>query len=101
MIKKSLAKFLTNKWFGIQLSKLFNNRIPDLRWKGFKYHVTPLLSNPQLIASIFWGFYESAEKRMVEKYYTGEIDTIERGSSIGVVSSHIAKKIHKKEINLY
>ncbi|MDZ4757534.1 MAG: FkbM family methyltransferase [Bacteroidota bacterium] len=45
------------------------------------------------MASIFWGFYESAERRLLMKYYDGSQDVVELGASIGIISSHIAGKL--------
>lgn len=48
---------------------------------------------PQAKAYLFWGMYESAEIRFVKKYLRRDLDVVELGSSIGVVSSHIGRKI--------
>ena len=45
-----------------------------------------------IIASIFLGFYESAEIRFAEKYFKGDTDIVELGSSCGIVSSHFVSK---------
>jgi FkbM family methyltransferase len=45
------------------------------------------------IASVFWGFYESAELRLINKYLVADLPVIELGGSLGIVSSHIAKKL--------
>lgn len=45
-----------------------------------------------IVASIFWGFYESAEIRLIDKYFKGDVDAIEFGASSGVVSSWIISK---------
>ena len=74
---------------------LYKNRIPDLRWKKFRFAVDPRYVNKSITASIFWGFYEGAEIRLIEKYLDGASDVIELGGSIGVVSSHILKKIKR------
>ncbi len=50
-----------------------------------------------MVASVFWGFYESAEIRFVEKYFTGGVDAIELGASSGIVSSHIISKLKNNE----
>lgn len=93
MLKKILFNLLSNKWLGALVHRYYGDKVPDLRWRGFQYDLTPLVLSPKLISSVFWGFYESAEKRLVEKYYPGDIDTIELGASIGIVSSHISRKI--------
>lgn len=42
---------------------------------------------------LFWGFYEKAELRFVRIFLRNNVDTIELGSSIGVVSNAISKKL--------
>ena len=44
---------------------------------------------------MFWGFYESAEIRFIEKYLSSDFDVLELGGSIGVVSSHIRARLGK------
>ena len=50
----------------------------------------PKVTN-QVKASIFWGFYEGAEMRFVRKYLPKNLDVVELGGSIGVISSLIGK----------
>jgi FkbM family methyltransferase len=45
----------------------------------------------QLVAQLFWGLYERAERRFVQQYLRRDLDVIELGSGMGVVSSLIAK----------
>lgn len=45
-------------------------------------------------ARIFWGIYETPEIAFVKKYLNPELDVIELGSSIGVLASHVGKKIN-------
>jgi FkbM family methyltransferase len=45
----------------------------------------------QLVAQLFWGLYESAEMRFVQQHLRRDLDVIELGSGMGVVSSLIAK----------
>lgn len=49
---------------------------------------------PKIKAQIFWKIYESAEIRFIKKYLRTDLDVVELGSSLGVVSSHIAKKLN-------
>jgi FkbM family methyltransferase len=75
------------------LQLVFPKGIPDIRWRGFKFLAPPKHVNKTITASIFWGFYESAEIRYIEQYLDGELDVIEFGSSIGIVTSHIVSKL--------
>jgi FkbM family methyltransferase len=42
---------------------------------------------------IFWGFYERPELQFVQKYLPSTLDVVELGSSIGVVSAQIARRL--------
>jgi hypothetical protein len=46
-----------------------------------------------LVASIFWGLYESAEVRFVRRYLDPDLDCLELGSGIGLVSRVIAEAL--------
>src|SRR4051794_25130001 len=48
---------------------------------------------PSTKAALFWGFYESAERRFVTRYLRRDLDVVELGGSIGVVSSLIASRL--------
>ena len=72
---------------------IFGDSLPDIRWRGFRFIVTRDGISDRNRAMIFWGFYESAEIRLIEKYFDGKTDVIELGSSMGIVSTHIAKKL--------
>ena len=51
-------------------------------------------------ARIFFGFYESAEKRMVLKYLPQDLDVIELGGSVGFVSTLIREKIGSNRLHI-
>lgn len=71
---------------------LFKENIPSLRYQNYKFDVTKANMDKRIVASVFWGFYESAEIRFIEKYFNGDVDAIELGASSGIVSSHIISK---------
>lgn len=48
---------------------------------------------PSLAASIFWGVYESAEVRFVRRWLDPDLDCLELGSGIGLVSREIARML--------
>ena len=93
MIKRLLFKMLCNSVTGSAVTTIFGDRIPDLRWPGYRFIVNRTSVTKRHIASIFWGFYESAEIRLIEGHLTQHTDVVELGGSIGVVSSHIASKL--------
>jgi FkbM family methyltransferase len=55
--------------------------------------VPPCASGLSGAASLFWGIYESAELRFIDRYIDGAVDIVELGSSIGAVSCVIARKL--------
>ena len=88
VLKKSVFNILCNNVTGSILLKLFK-KIPDLRWRGYSFFVNRPRPNKTMVASIFFGFYESAEIRLIHKYFKGNTDVVEAGGSLGIVSSHI------------
>lgn len=97
MVKKIIYKLLCNKITGGIIAFIFRNRIPDLRWKGYSFSVKGAGVSKTIIASIFWGFYESAEIRFAQKYFKGDTDILEFGSSCGIVASHFASKLKENK----
>lgn len=88
-IKLFVAKILVNDFTGKLISMLFSNKIPF-------HNLIIDISNPvirkRIAASLYFKTYESAEVRFISKYLKGYEGTIvELGSSIGVVSSTLAK----------
>lgn len=88
-IKLIIAKILVNDFTGKLISIVFSNKIPF-------HNLIIDISNPvirkRIAASLYFETYESAEVRFISKYlknYEGTI--VEFGSSIGVVSSTLAK----------
>jgi FkbM family methyltransferase len=93
MIKRMISRILCNEATGRLILLLYRHKVPNLRYPHFRFDLTDAKMDKKLIASIFWGIYESAEIRFVEKYFKGEVDAIEFGASCGVVSSHIVSKL--------
>jgi FkbM family methyltransferase len=100
MIKRIVFKIMCNQITGWLILFLFKDRLPNLRYSRFRFDITKANIDKKLIASIFWGFYESAEIRFVEKYFDGQIDAIELGASSGIVSSHIVSKFQNRSRRL-
>lgn len=97
-IKIFLFNFFCNKLTGGIISNIFGDYIPDVRWRKFRFFIEKKYVNKKLIASIFFGFYESAEIRYIEKYLRKDIDVLELGGSIGIVSAHISSKLSKDQM---
>jgi FkbM family methyltransferase len=94
-VKKIIHGLSCNNLTGAIIQGVFGDKIPDLRWPGFKFKVPASSVNKKMTAAVFWGFYESSEIRYVEKYLREDLDVIELGSSLGIVSSHIASRLGK------
>lgn len=88
--KVRVARALTHPWVGRALDLAFRHRIPS---RGLRVQVDGPGVGPETTASLFWGFYESAEIRFVQRWLRRDLDVVELGASIGVVSSHIARRI--------
>jgi FkbM family methyltransferase len=93
-MKKWLFKRLCNPFTGKLILLIYPRRIPNIRWPKFKFFVNASGINKRIIASIFFGFYESAEVRLIQRYFKGQNDVIELGGSLGIVSSHISSLMH-------
>jgi FkbM family methyltransferase len=94
IIKKAFYQLLCNKLTGSLIVFLFKDKIPDIRWKGYAFTLRDTQIPASITASIFWGFYESAEIRFAEKYFRGNMNVLEMGGSCGIVSAHLVSKLH-------
>jgi FkbM family methyltransferase len=61
-----------------------------VRHHGLWFDVSDSDFPPQVRAQMLWGAYESAETRMIRSQLGGSAAVVELGSSLGVVSAHIA-----------
>jgi FkbM family methyltransferase len=89
-LKILIANILTTPFIGLIISKIYDNLLP---YRGLNIYVENGLVTNRTKAHIFWGFYEGAEIRFIDKYFPVGLDTVELGSSIGVVSCYIRKKM--------
>ena len=93
-MKKIFFRVLCNAVTGKIISLLFNYNIPNIRY-GLKKYVTPKnYCNDTVRAMIFFGFYESAEMRLIQKFIPKDLPVIELGSSLGIVSSTVNQHIN-------
>ena len=84
-MKKQLAALVCHPLVGRAIAAASGDRI---RSGPLKIHTDGSTISPRTKAQIFWGIYESAEIRMLRKYLKPDLDLLEIGSSLGVVSSH-------------
>lgn len=68
--------------------RLFGGYIPS---RGFTVDTNNKHMPPANAASIFWGLYERAEVRFIQKYLRPDLDVVELGSSLGYSSLHIIR----------
>lgn len=88
-LKASATRVLTHPLVGKSLGALFSDRIPC---RGVRVD-TRVNVTDEVKAELFWGIYESAEIRFIQRYLRTDLDVVELGSSLGVVASHIAQRI--------
>lgn len=88
-----IFRLLCNETTGFLIALILGNKVYDVRWSKFTFYVDRKLISGKQIASIFWGFYESAERRLIEKHLPANLDVIELGSSLGIVTSHIGSRL--------
>lgn len=96
-IKNIAASILCSDFVGSCLASIYSNQIPSWRYGRFTYDCSSEYILNSVKASIFWGIYESAEVRFVRQYLRSDLDVVELGASIGVVSTQILARIDKKK----
>jgi FkbM family methyltransferase len=89
-IKRLIAGIMCHPLVGRLISIVFRNRIPS---RGCVINTDCEAVTPSLKAALFWGLYESSEVRFVKEYLRNDLDVIELGSSLGVVSCQILRKL--------
>jgi FkbM family methyltransferase len=92
-IKFFIRRILCNGFTGNVLTAFYGRNIPDIRWKGYRFQLPAKGVSKTNIAAIFWGFYEAAEIRLIEKYLEKNSSVVELGASVGVVTSHIISRM--------
>ena len=91
-IKKIIAKILISKFVYYTMIRFFNNNIS---FNGVLINTDSEIIPISSKGMLFWGFYESAECRMISKYVCSGDQVIELGASLGAVSCVISKIISK------
>lgn len=80
-IKRVVAGVLCHSVVGRSLHIAYRGRIPMGRRR---LHVP--ISDPRAAASLFWGIYESAERRLIRRWLPPGLDVVELGSHLGAVA---------------
>ena len=89
-IKRLIASIMCHPLVGKVISAVLRDRIPS---SGCVINTDSEAVAPSIKAALFWGIYESAEVRFVKEYLRGDLDVVELGSSLGVVSCQILRKL--------
>lgn len=97
ILKNRVASVLCSDVVGAFLAKVFNNKIPSYRYGKFTYDCSSEHILNSVKASIFWGIYESAEVRFIRKYLRSDLDVVELGASIGIVTTQILDRIDENQ----
>lgn len=96
LTKRIISKLLINDITGYIISKIKKNKI---NCYNLVIDTSNHLITNQVKASLFFNKYESAETRFLNKYLYDFYDVIELGSSLGVVTCQIRRKIgHDKKV---
>lgn len=88
-----LRSILYSEFSGLIISRIYKNRLSNY---GCTIDTNTNQISLSTKAKIWFGAYERAEVLFVRKFLRDEYDVIELGSSIGVVSSHIAAGLSSK-----
>jgi FkbM family methyltransferase len=89
-LKVGIARTLCHPLLGQIIGRYFGRVVPN---RGCKIDTRHPSISPSIVASLFWGFYESAESRLVRSYLPLDLDVVELGASIGAVSAQIARRL--------
>lgn len=92
-IKRWIAGSFSNRVVSRCILGLTGGLVPDMRWKGMRFCLPKSGTSSNTASQIFFGFYEAAEIRLLERHMNSELNVIEFGSSLGVVSSHLARRM--------
>ncbi len=89
-IKLLIAHVITSPIAGWLIGFFFPSTISSLKWPQLKIRNSKVLKF-RTKAQFYWGLYESAELRFVQKYVPTNSTILELGSSIGVMASFLTK----------
>ena len=87
-LKIRMARSVELKPIGIAIGKVSDERIPS---RGLRINSRGLA--PEVKSQLLFRTYESAEIRAVCRHLRSDLDVIELGASIGVLSCHIRRKL--------
>lgn len=87
-VERVLGNILCHPILGHAVGKLYQDR---LRHRGVWLDLKGI--DPFIKAQLWWGKYELIEISFVQRYLRRDLDVVELGSSLGIVSAHIAARL--------
>jgi FkbM family methyltransferase len=98
-LRRLIFKILCNRFTGKLIHTLFGGDIPNIRTRGFQFRIPERYTTRVIQSSVLWGFYESAERRLILENLRSDLPVIELGGSLGIVSSYIVSRLaHGSEL---
>src|SRR3954467_6594406 len=88
-LKTAVGMVLSHRLVGALIARAYRDQIP------FRSHVINTASDyvPRTaVALLRWGFYEKAEIEFIRRFLPPDLDIVELGASLGVVTLEIAAR---------
>jgi FkbM family methyltransferase len=86
--KKIIIRAACHPFFSSLISRAYQGQVPN---RGFIIDTNNRHISRRVAASLFWGLYEKAEINFVLQFMRRDLDVVELGASLGVVSVHISQ----------
>lgn len=88
-VKRRAARMICHPIVG----RVLRRRGPVQRLSDVLLDLDEEFFDPRVVARLWWRVYESGELRLIDRHLRGDLDVIELGSSMGVTSVHIARRL--------
>lgn len=92
--KRIIIRAICHPLVSAVISRAYQGRIPN---RGFIIDTNNRHISRKTAARLFWGLYEKAEISFVRQYMRRDLDVVELGCSLGVVSLHISQTRGRKQ----
>lgn len=89
--KRNIFRIFYRAAIGKIIARVYHDQIPSM---GCVIETHSPLVVPRIKAKLFLRGYEPVEIGFVRKYLQSDRDVIDLGSSLGVVASHVGRKLH-------
>ena len=89
-LRLAVGKIVCHPRVGKMIGAHYRGVVPS---RGLHIDVVSPAVASENIASIFWGLYERTEVMCVQRYLPTNVDVVELGASLGVVSAHVARRL--------